>query len=184
MLVVIAIIALLSAIIVPAISSALDRARIVKGGNTIRKWGNGMLLYSTDHNGKLVFKNAELEDTVYDTWQDRIAKIVIDENATRFILRNTYRHPNAIPGGWGYGATRRLRSKSQTDQQSLGYLHQIQNPSQSMLLVDFDAEGIKNVGEAAYDRNNGKAYFFFADGHVALFSPEQAEENVIVTGHN
>lgn len=52
LLVVIAIIAVLASMLVPAVSSALERARLAHCGSNLRQWGLGMRLFLNDNKGR------------------------------------------------------------------------------------------------------------------------------------
>jgi len=183
MLVVIAIIALLASLVTTAVSSALQSARETAGRNAIRTWGNAMLIYATNHKGKL--PTADTENGNLGTWQENVADILYDGDGSRFQLRQEHRHPNADPVMWGFGTSAPLALRPM--QNRIMYLSQIPNPTQGILVADNKNGALHHLNTTPnrgpdYSRNRGKALFFLADGHVTLLSPEQAAEQVEIIG--
>jgi len=63
MLVVIAILALLSSIVIPSISGALKRAKTTKGLSNLRQLGTAFSMYATERSGKLPYQQSSSTNT-------------------------------------------------------------------------------------------------------------------------
>lgn len=184
LLVAVAILALLIALAVPAVSQAIRKSREIEATSAIKTWGDAFLQYAADNNMRLpTADNTHSTDT---SWQSNVSKMVYGE-PKRFLLRNEYKNPNADPLDWGFATSLYLVDGLQT----VRSLNQIERPVESFLIVDSSISGIRTLDDPgdqshnsypAYDRNNGRALFYFADGHIEMLSEEQAQDSVLVTG--
>ena len=70
LLVVIAIIAILAAMLLPALSKAREKARMISCVNQMKTYGTAMLMYAADHNGHLAYStfdkagNGSIQNTI------------------------------------------------------------------------------------------------------------------------
>jgi len=90
MLVVIAIIALLSALLVPAVSNALQKAQHTKSMSNLRQWGNALYLYVVDSRGEMPSRGPDQQpswseasdrsqDEVKNAWFNRLPPYVSEK---------------------------------------------------------------------------------------------------------
>lgn len=104
LLAVIAVIALLAALILPAINKAIDRALAVQCKNNLKQLGVGITLYQSDHNGKFPLTRTDRidagnSDELYDQLLGYLP--FIKEGTTHVNAKNTCRSfekKNDVPG--------------------------------------------------------------------------------------
>jgi prepilin-type N-terminal cleavage/methylation domain-containing protein len=177
LLVVIAIIALLAALIFPAISRALASARLTKSLSNVRQIYSGFMLYAHDHNQ--VFPAAW--HTHPDWWMAPRKGVpeylypgrdlVVDKRGTVF------QSPNAEPDGTfggrtiSYGINLSLEGATPTRRFLL-----LERPEKTLLLSDasFSHSLWRSIDGINY-RNDGRAVCVFVNGHITALTPEQVE---------
>jgi len=193
LLIVIAIIGILIALVVPALTRSRDTALSVHCLNNMRQVGTAVMLYADDHNDTFprsqhsAFAHGELP------WARAVAPYLGSSSTSwKDLLKNIYRcsqdqRPSSVSYGLnvyfelgpdddypGYPATWRRRID-------------VSNPSSTILIAENNSEADhimpnfwSSPGDAvdvATDRHNGKANYIFADGHaesrdfISLYNP-------------
>jgi len=206
LLVVIAIIAILAAMLLPALSKARARAKSATCMNNLKQLGVVILMYTQDWNDILVIASAANEPW-YRPW-DRYST----NGVNSFIVcpawkPYTYTHENytyglrASTGFWGYKSNALYEPVKSSGNPLYLYLSYIKNPSFLWLLTDtflYDP-GASNHGNQfrtlTYSSSSGggqgkvhfrhpgaTANFLFLDGHVEAMTKDRFFEVTVSSG--
>jgi len=182
----IAIIAILTAILIPLLGKYRVYADTLKCSQHMRQWGLGVQLYLNDNNGTLptMLKNGE------PNWQEAVARYVIQNGKPnqRFDLRSTF----GCPGDegdkpvWGYGINNYLRPELMSRMQVVGSIYEIEFPEKLLLLGEDPTGGVWGLtpwsGRSGidYDRHHGSTNVVFADNHVETFTQQDFESRDVI----
>ncbi|MBQ7396508.1 MAG: prepilin-type N-terminal cleavage/methylation domain-containing protein, partial [Lentisphaeria bacterium] len=198
LLVVIAIIAILAAILMPALSSARDRARTTTCASQVNTWTRGHLLYADSHDDTFYWRcswsGANASDLrrwyheMYKFAGVKINKAEFKGDASKSQLycpmdsRQVSYEVNAKKVSYGYNALF-LAAKYVTNGGTYGYgskLTRISKPSLRVLMCEVGSLDGKALGDAYVSyhngdvgyapsaRHNGYTQVGFVDGHVQL----------------
>ena len=198
LLVVIAIIAILASILMPALSSARDRARTTTCASQVNTWTRGHLLYADSHDDTFYWrcswsgKNAsDLRRWYHEMYKFagvKINKAEFNGDASKSQLycpmdsRQVSYEVNAKKVSYGYNALF-LAAKYVTNGGTYGYgskLTRISKPSLRVLMCEVGSLDGKALGDAYVSyhngdvgyapsaRHNGYTQVGFVDGHVQL----------------
>ena len=175
LLVVIAIIAILAAMLLPALSQAREKARTISCTNNVKQMMLGIILYADDHNSSIPY--GQFDEPVVRYWNHKILPYVGNSTAT-FVCPSKI--DMALGYGWSYNGMP-YRTKYPTSKTSLGYW---KHPSQTMI---FGCCNDTDTGVAAFIyspityaanwaapatgrvgvSHNAGSVFGFVDGHAA-----------------
>lgn len=194
LLVVIAIIAILAAMLLPALSKTKDKANAAFCLNNLKQWGIATQLYIADNNDHLPpegrptpFDN-DLANPNYRAWYIQLPELI---GVTRYADMPWRTDPTIVPGNsvWICPSNRRRSDASSSTNNLFHYclneehdgtgasdvdnlkLSQIRNPTVTVWL--FDSKNLPAVGPANFVHTNlhsGGAQFVFLDGHARRFA--------------
>jgi prepilin-type processing-associated H-X9-DG protein len=183
LLVVIAIIAILAALLTPALSSARARARQTGCASNLRQLQLALATYATENEGTIPFVQDPPNTGVY--WYERLASYA--KVTPRYGLNRVWACPERarqlFPGGWStYGLNAELCAMDHPgDSVFAGYptpfrLDLARNPSEAFLVADStpgvtgDTQRIRSGSNTTNDMWFGHLKAFanvgFCDGHV------------------
>jgi len=190
-LIVIAIIAILAAMLMPALSAAREKARASVCMSNLKQIGMGLFMYVQDHNGYLPPYYAGPGKAWYDYGSNSyFARQYLGLSATSPKKGGLLDCPSATLGWAGgyyenaymdYGINQHISEYS-----TLCRLDKISNPSKKIAFCDAHRYHVGNSpilwpGSYWKDRVNwdhsGGANFLFCDGHVKHFSLEGVESS-------
>ena len=176
LLVVIAIIAILAAMLLPALSQAREKARAISCTNNAKQIMLGVILYADDHDSNIPY--GQFDETPTRTWDYKLLPYVGNSAAT-FVCPS--KGDVARGYGWSYNGMP-YRTNYPTSRTSLGYW---KHPSQAMVFGCNRVEGVGNAGWVysyiTYSAthwitpdtgkvgiaHNAGSVFGFLDGHAA-----------------
>lgn len=191
---VIAIVAILAGIIIPAVNKVRTKGYLAQCVSNQRQIGLALQLYANDHDGIYPPSTHSLspfrlnQSWVYqldDYFTESIDKIrvcpadpenrqqqVLDRNATSYVLNDlvfdhvSYRKPSLIPNP---AQTHLLfvLSENRTPHSTNDHIHGGEWTTWTAALNDIEPDRHR-TGERSSDRTNGSAPYLFADGHVEV----------------
>ena len=195
LLVVIAIIAILAAMLLPALAQAREKARTISCVNNLKQMALGCLMYTDDNEERWVrhhfpttpdtrtYPNGSVT-TSGQMWMLSIYPYV--KNIEIFSCpSHDYRWPGVYTGAMRYGFSRYIGNNS---------LAAVGVPTQTYLLGDSEYNaGVSALSYVAYyvvqtntyfhgRHAGGKGNVAFADGHVEGFIPAQVQNGLTYTG--
>ncbi len=195
MLVVVAIIALLASILIPAVNGALIKAKRTRCTSNLRSIFQGVMQYSAEHNGRIVPAEINGHPTVGRSWWFQTISPYLNDQVLKC--------PNA-PNSWhwGYGMNVYPNKRSGINRKNLEYYYSgtrawwsknlyfdtISRPSDTLYLVDYDEWqfdrylNYKNPSEFPLGRhgNNERLPAVFFDGSMHNVS---FDESIIAGGY-
>ena len=199
LLTVIAIIGILAAIVIPAVSRVRQTARNAQCVSNLRQWSQAVLLYANDNKGNYVIRGTAEDGTTGQTWvavSNVIPRMLYGRYLPGSIVVGELRNcPARTDGGSGvsYFINRPYVRGTAVAPIDAVPLSRVRAPSQFMLFADVDLEatspnGYALIGPAglascvtpmltnpAKDRHHGGANMSFADGHVSRVTQTDIE---------
>lgn len=192
LLTVIAIIAVLAAILIPAISKARTRASFAKDASNLRQLGVANQLYMQDNNGLLVqpFTRGESGEIISDSWTWNLMPYIADykdlsvedkwaiELSPNNVFNSPAREEDSTERGRTYGLNFQIYNEYGPGK---GKYINIPDPAQIVHIgpTEFaDNQWMKTSdgagpGPAMAFRYGDTTNFLFADGHVAAHTAEE-----------
>lgn len=197
MLVVIAIIALLSALIVPSVSKALQRAKEVTKMNNLRSMFQANTMYMADHKGRIC-PATDFTDNE-NNWRGILGEYIVKSDVNKFeanrekIFRDPFfeGYDENAKHATGYGInynpglpdvpTRNVLQEpgSNPNQGRSFYMDEIKSPSGRIFIGDVAAgRWFMSANQPAIDttRHDGKGMFLMFDGGIRKLEQDEAEE--------
>jgi len=189
LLVVIAIIAILAAVMLPALNTARDKARDISCVSNLHQIGTAMIMYADSNNNRV----PQLQEPVnYLYWQDRLMPYIYPNahisGSTSFINQTTkipigvFKCPSALLPKktyptWenNYGANGYFCTGPSTNSPLSGFLPKLKMPSKRMVYMDGEVEWLSEsmtTWGLRHNRNRG-VNVVYADGHI---TPTMASE--------
>jgi len=185
LLVVIAIIAILAALLLPALASGKEQARAVLCRSHLKQWGLATHLYVTDHDDYLP-PDGVPNPSAANTNSGWYVQLPLELGLPRYVDMPWRTNANAEPGNsiWICPSNARRSNGNNLFHYCLNEnvngtganntatrISSIRRPSSVVWL--FDSKNLPAVGSVSYvhtDLHNQGAQFVFLDGHAARFS--------------
>jgi prepilin-type N-terminal cleavage/methylation domain-containing protein/prepilin-type processing-associated H-X9-DG protein len=185
LLVVIAIIAILAAMLLPALGKSKEKAKAVVCLNNLKQWGTATTIFAMENNDKLPKDGAPNGSSVNEGWYvdlPRILKLApyremawrtnasIDPGRSPWICPSNTRRSNGN-NLFHYCLNIHVNGTGSGNQ---AYMTSIPNPTYTVWL--FDNGGLAAVAQQNNVHSNlhsGGANFTFLDGHAARFSNKE-----------
>jgi prepilin-type processing-associated H-X9-DG protein/prepilin-type N-terminal cleavage/methylation domain-containing protein len=188
LLVVIAVVGILAALLLPAISQSKRKAQRMQCANNLRQLGIGLQVILTDDHGYPLF----LENT-NGTWIQQLAieGLGISQPLTNYIRTGIWHCPtvqwfnfnkNILPICYGYNSSGVVSDEEADDNFGLGGRpssqtpvkdSEVMNPADLMAIgevfvqrLSFIRDSVYAITLIPYQRHQGKANVVFCDGHV------------------
>lgn len=182
LLVTISILALLVALLVPALNAARETARGAQCASNMRQLGVAVTLYAAEHEGLFprsqhsAFANGEY------TWPRTFAPL-LGETELRWtnLFRTVYHCPSdSRPQGLSYGVNVYFELGPEDDYEGKPMTWRRRSdvplPSRTILFAENRSAtdhimpnywaGLSDVADVAHDRHRGSAHYVFVDGHM------------------
>lgn len=192
LLAVIAVIGILAAILIPAISKVREKAKISNSVSNLRQIGTNVAMYSTLNNGELPIHlfapaQARRRNWILNFWEMNYSNQTLDwtpDSEGRVLPNTIFFSPmmetnKAREGqivrsyGWNEHARFNFRGSDTWPR-----LNNVAFPSRSILAGDTTrSSAISATNNQVNFRNNGQAAFLFVDGHVELRGPDEVPNN-------
>ncbi|MCC5845495.1 MAG: prepilin-type N-terminal cleavage/methylation domain-containing protein [Verrucomicrobia bacterium] len=195
MLVVIAILALLAVLMIPAVNRGLETARNTKCMNNLRTLSQAGLMYASEHGGRLIAAETKPHGQPATFWMENLAPYIGSEELNDSQRRRYLPCPKVgfTRWNWGYGMNirplypandRQLLDRFNQNGSRHGYtkafyIYEIAHPDQRLYLVDsleWQISGIPGhhgfLPFGRHERERVNASFF--DGSARSLNYEQA----------
>ncbi len=187
LLVVIAIIAILAALLLPALSRAKDTAKAVSCRNHLKQWGLATHLYAADHGDALVpegFPNPTTPAQLKDGWYYYLPEMIgqphyyemewrtnalAEPGNTIWLCPNNPRRSNGN-NLFHYCLNEAVDGVGANDRDNMK-LSSVRNPVAVVWM--FDSKNLPALGSVSFvhtNLHNHGAQFVFLDGHVQRFN--------------
>jgi len=202
LLIVIAIIAILASLLLPALSRAKGKAREIDCMSKMKHLGIGAVMYSCDYNDWFPRNDYNATPKLY--WSESI-KVYMNDNSAFGVLGNAFlctTHLNTGTGGSQYvnpyyshyGLNYYFLASAETAGNLAVRVPQVKKPSNTLLLIEsrypysFDAPTWTRFNgyfymynssghQSIYGWHNGRLNTVFADGHADNFKPSEISDN-------
>jgi prepilin-type processing-associated H-X9-DG protein/prepilin-type N-terminal cleavage/methylation domain-containing protein len=193
LLVVIAIIGLLAGLLLPALSTARERARACLCGSNMRQIGLAIRLYADDHDDRFPRSQHSAFANREQSWVIALAHgLGADTSGDMNSLPRVYRCPSQRKVPWSYGLNVYLELTPNSDDyagspQTWHRIGDVPKPSRTILLAEVPSNGehggdhvMAHFWSSSADctdvdsrRHGGRSNYLFVDGHVESLRLEE-----------
>lgn len=177
LLTVVAIIAILGAILIPAISSVRKNANLAKSTSNLREIGRSVSLYRLEHKDQFpMHRDPDNKIWIYQLWpyaHPGMEPIPLTASSGPEALRDTIFYTPLVEDdikarAFGYNYI--------IDYTFANRLYGFSDSAKVALVADSKTSSSLSVNQINF-RNDGKANVLFVDGHVELVTPERVPES-------
>lgn len=175
LLVVIAIIAVLAAMLLPALSKAREKAYIASCTSNLRQIGMGLVMYASDHKDRIPNINGEYMEVsipiirMYGGMLFGLGKLVDKYQITPELFgcpMNASRDPDYVANSWaGAGVVQTAYIYRETD---CGFVEKMSSPANDGKAMAMDFACLAGSGTRLDPHRFQSVNIVFSDGHVEL----------------